>query len=299
MRVKFKLHHFTILCEDLAQSTAFYCDMLGNQLVARRPAGQQPPAVFVGNGSDALIELLGPPFQPEQQAFIEKRAYGIYQLGFQVDDLEAAYRQLKEGGVAVVEAPHEVDGRKYCAFVDPDGVRLEVFQPARDGAETLPTIDPSAGLRLHHIDLLSDDWQRSLRFYEDHFGLRSVLEYLDDSGGAFLFLADAFFDSERHNFLLEIIGPPYDEEREHVFYAKYGTGLDHLAYVAEDVPARWKEALERGARNMVDPYQDYGIDIAWVKDPGGNDVEIMNPIPDHIIETARESGKAYRLIDTL
>ncbi|MBL7063404.1 MAG: hypothetical protein ISS49_04245 [Anaerolineae bacterium] len=72
---------------------------------------------------------------------------------------------------------------------------------------------------------------------------------------------------------------------------------DHLCYVAGDVRAAWKEAVERGVENGADPieYEKYGVWVAWLKDTDGNYVEIMDPIPDALIEIVLQGGEPFNV----
>ncbi len=48
-------------------------------------------------------------------------------VNYRVDDLEAALRRLREAGASV--SP-EIDEDDYGRFVDPEGQRFELWQPA-------------------------------------------------------------------------------------------------------------------------------------------------------------------------
>ena len=89
----------------------------------------------------------------------------------------------------------------------------------------------------------------------------------------------------------KFISQPYLEPREVVMLDKHGACYDHLAYTAPDVEGTWKQVVERGAKNMDEPVSDYGLQISWVNDQDGNDVEIMSPIPDEYIENVLRGGE--------
>jgi hypothetical protein len=122
-----------------------------------------------------------------------------------------------------------------------------------------------------------------------------VCEYRVEGGG-FVFLADPFFDATAHDFLLKIIwGPEGLEPREVAMPKRHGACYGHLCYVADDVSAAWRAALERGATNMADPIQAYGAWIAWLNDADGNDVEIMSPIAAGLVEEALRTGQPFQI----
>jgi len=251
---------------------------------------------FVGAGSDATIELIGPPFLAYEQAFVDRRNAGINHLSFQVADADATYAELKAKGLKVAWEPRDMVVVRQCAFYDEDGILVEVFHHLDDNLPLMPPdLDQTGDLRLQHVDILADDWRRAQQFYEKHFGLKTIYEYVDEFGGAFTFLVDPFFNFQSHNFMLEIIGPPFAEEREHDFHRKTGAGIDHLAYISDNLHASWQKTLDSGAENMMDPYDAYGATIAWIKDADGNDIELMTPIPEEIVRTALETGKPFRV----
>jgi len=294
--VDYQLNHFGLLCQDQQKSLKVYRDQLGNQVTARWYNRGLLDIAFLGAGCDVTVELVGPPHLDYELAHIARRGYSINHMSFLVDDADAAFEELKAQGVEVAWEPIQVMTMRQCGFRDPDGLLFEVYSNLDPemplAGPDLDTPPGPADLRVHHISILTPDLRRSLRFYAQVLGLKLVYEYLKDDGG-FVFLADAFFDPGRHNFMLEIIGPPHLEPREVELLEKHGACYDHLCYAADDVRGAWQAALDRGAENMADPVKDYGIWIAWVKDADGSDVEIMDPIPDQIIEEALRTGKPF------
>jgi catechol 2,3-dioxygenase-like lactoylglutathione lyase family enzyme len=182
---------------------------------------------------------------------------------------------------------------RQCAFLDEDGLLFEVFShlspPPLATADLSKPLAPTE-MNLHHISILTPELRRSQKFYHEKLGLKTVYEYTEDDGG-FVFLIDPSFDHQKNNFMLEIIGPPHLEEREIEILEKRGACYDHLCYTAEDVEGAWKKAVERGATKMAEPFEDYGVQIAWVHDQDGNDVEILNQIPAEIIDIVLQGGE--------
>ena len=158
--------------------------------------------------------------------------------------------------------------------LDDNGLVMKVIS-AESSPPTPPT--PSDLYQFHHINILSGDWKRSRDFYEATFGLRTVMQFIDDNGGAFLFLADPFVDFESHHSFLEITGPPWGEQREHDHFTNHGPSIDHICYTSTDVDAAWQQLLDAGATNVTAPYDAWGTRLAWVKDLAGRDIEIMLP----------------------
>jgi catechol 2,3-dioxygenase-like lactoylglutathione lyase family enzyme len=63
------------------------------------------------------------------------------------------------------------------------------------------------------------------------------------------------------------------------FYVPYKKGeeLDHLAFEVEDVDAKVRELVERGAQIATKQFSDWRSTLAYVKDPDGIWLEIIGP----------------------
>jgi catechol 2,3-dioxygenase-like lactoylglutathione lyase family enzyme len=149
-----RLHHTGYTVDDLDRSLAFYRDLLGMQVVAQQEKAGGYLAAIVGysdahvrmahlrlGGDEHVLELFeylapkgraAPPLQPCDT--------GTPHLCFAVDDLEALYARLLIAGVdTFVSAPVEVDtgvnrGGRALYLRDPDGIPVELFQPATGGS---------------------------------------------------------------------------------------------------------------------------------------------------------------------
>ena len=95
---------------------------------------------------------------------------------------------------------------------------------------------------------------------------------------------------KENDFLLQIVGPPYLEPREEVLLEKRGPCLDHIGFVADDLPGAWEDAVARGAKQVTEPIFYLIAYLAWFVDPDGIDVEIMNPFPEDLIQEAIRTG---------
>jgi catechol 2,3-dioxygenase-like lactoylglutathione lyase family enzyme len=289
--MEYRLNHFGLLCQDLGQSLATYCGQLGNQMTSRWYNRGLFDLAFVGNGPDTTMELVGPPFLPYEDAHLAQHGYSINHLSFLVDDAETAFEELRGQGVQVAWEPQDVLLLRQCGFRDEDGLLFEVFSylsPLSLASPEGSELHGATDLRLHHVSILTPDLRRSQRFYTEKLGVRTIFEYVQDDGG-FIFLVDPAFDLAEHRFMLEIIGPPHLEPREARILEARGACYDHLCYVAGDVQAAWQAAVQRGAKKMAEPAQEYGMWIAWLHDADGNDLEIMNPVPDALVEMALQS----------
>jgi len=289
----YRLHHLGLLCEDVERSLEIYCGKLNNQLTCRWYNRGQFDIAFVGSGTDFSLELVGRPFMPHEEEHIARHGYSMHHLAFLVDNVDVAFEELKSRGARVAWEPRDVLFIRQCGFYDEDGLLLEMFSYPTPLSLAVPDPNVLSGqndLVMDHVSILTPDLRRAQRFYTEKLGLKTAYEYLEDEGG-FVMLIDPFFNFQSHRFMLEIIGPPHLEPREEELLQRRGACYDHLCYIADDVPAAWERALKRGVANGGEPseYEQYGIWVAWLKDPDGNYVELMDMLPDDFLRMALEA----------
>jgi catechol 2,3-dioxygenase-like lactoylglutathione lyase family enzyme len=145
------LHHTGYTVDDLERSLGFYRDLLGMQEVARQEKQGGYLAEIVGypdahvrmahlrvRGGEHMLELfeyVAPAGRAASDALAPVDT-GTPHLCFAVDDLQGLYERLLDAGVdTFVSAPVEVDtgvnqGALALYLRDPDGVPVELFQPA-------------------------------------------------------------------------------------------------------------------------------------------------------------------------
>jgi diaminopimelate decarboxylase len=141
------IDHASVSCADLDRSLHFYCDILGLAVRARgeaegaefevsgisEPQVRWADLVLPGGHVLELIEYVCPRGWPVRP---EPNDPGATHISLRVADADAAHRRLCDAGVAVrgepvtIGTPGAWSGARvfYCA--DPDGVTVEVIQPA-------------------------------------------------------------------------------------------------------------------------------------------------------------------------
>jgi predicted enzyme related to lactoylglutathione lyase len=50
-------------------------------------------------------------------------------INYRVDDLGALLEQLRAGGVAIVQGPEAHENGKFAWIMDPDGNKIELWEP--------------------------------------------------------------------------------------------------------------------------------------------------------------------------
>ena len=124
-----------------------------------------------------------------------------------------------------------------------------------------------SGIRVQNLE-------RSLKFYTESFGLKEVArgDHRKYGAGLYVLLRDP-----RSGQKLELNW--YPEGSAHATPYTPGEGLDHLAFVVDDVKTAYRELLAKGAEPTdLDPARSGGW-LAYLKDPDGNWIEIYQHDP--------------------
>lgn len=124
-----RILHTMLRVGDLDKSLAFYCDVLGMNLLRRKdyPGGQFTLA-FVGYGEESEEAVLELTYNWGVDGYELGDAYGHVALG--VDNIYATCDAIKARGGNVAREPGPMKhGSTVIAFVeDPDGYKVELIQ---------------------------------------------------------------------------------------------------------------------------------------------------------------------------
>jgi len=143
------LHHLGLTVADIERSIHFYGDLMGMELIGRRPS---VTADYVGQQTgydDVELNVASFRISPTCRQTMEVVQYmnhvgeptttetnraGNSHLCLLVDDLRAAVAELSEAGVRFKSDPVEITagpntGGLVIYLSDPDGYMLEMFQP--------------------------------------------------------------------------------------------------------------------------------------------------------------------------
>jgi len=148
-----RLHHLGVTVADIDRSIEFYRDILGMELVGRRPCvdadyvakqtgypGVQLSVASFRVCADSpqtleVVQYLNCPGEPVDQA---TNRPGNTHLCILVDDLQGAFDDLSQQGVQFKSDPVTItagpnEGGLVVYFYDPDGYPMEMFQPPAQG----------------------------------------------------------------------------------------------------------------------------------------------------------------------
>ena len=123
-----KVHHIAIICSDYEKSKDFYINVLGLAVVKETYRSERNSyKLDLAVNGHYQIELFSFENPPKRPSYPE--AAGLRHLSFEVDDIEAAVKELKEKGV-ITESIRidEITGKKFTFFSDPDDLPLELYE---------------------------------------------------------------------------------------------------------------------------------------------------------------------------
>ena len=128
-----RVHHLGMIVPDLDRAVGGFRDVLGLELDHTEPYGDELEIAFLPCG-ETLVELIRPLTAEGFSAdWLASSGPGIQHVAFEVDDLEAALRELADKGVRPTgAAPRPGAGNTIIAFLDPEpfgGIIVELVQP--------------------------------------------------------------------------------------------------------------------------------------------------------------------------
>ena len=118
-----KIYHLGYAVEDLETASRFYEEHFGVVVGGPEEVEEQGIVATMFEVGESKVELVQPtrPDSPVGK-FLEKKGEGFHHVAYEVDDLEEALRELKEGGVELVdEEPRVGAGGTRMAFLHPRG----------------------------------------------------------------------------------------------------------------------------------------------------------------------------------
>jgi lactoylglutathione lyase len=130
-----RMLHTMLRVGDLDKSLAFYCDILGMQLLRRKdyPGGEFTLA-FVGYGDEQDNTVIELTYNWGVEKYDLGEGYGHIALG--VDDIYGTCDRIKAQGGKVTREPGAMKhGTTVIAFIeDPDGYKIELIQLGTQGS---------------------------------------------------------------------------------------------------------------------------------------------------------------------
>ena len=127
-----KLHHVAVAVESVQAALGFYHDILGLTDITIKTMKDRGLKVALIQAGDSEIELLEPTSEDSTvRRFLDRRGSGLHHICFQVDDIEAAMRELEGRGAEFIEPVPRAGAVGLVSFMPPsvaDGVLVELAQ---------------------------------------------------------------------------------------------------------------------------------------------------------------------------
>ena len=124
--MNYRLHHLHLICKDLEGMIGFFTDALGATLLARKKFGTADGTSLDLQGTTVNLRVAR---EDEDIAGDASRtAYGYDHLGLQVDDVDAAYRDLKEKGFSFFMEPKDIPNLRIAFFKGFEDITIELVQ---------------------------------------------------------------------------------------------------------------------------------------------------------------------------
>ncbi len=141
-----KIEHIGIAVKDLEAANELYAKLLQTESYKSEKVKSEGVETSFFKTGDSKIELLAATSEDSAIAkFLAKRGEGIHHIAFEVDDIKAEMKRLKEEGFELISkrAKKGADN-KLVAFLHPksaNGVLVELCEEIKDEEETVPIGD--------------------------------------------------------------------------------------------------------------------------------------------------------------
>lgn len=123
----YRFHHVHIICRDLEKMISFFTGALGATLVARQKFGTADGASLDLQGITVNLRVSRADEQMAGDA--SQTRYGYDHIGLEVEDIEAAFRDLTQRGFSFSVAPKEISHLKIAFFKGPEDITIELVEP--------------------------------------------------------------------------------------------------------------------------------------------------------------------------
>jgi methylmalonyl-CoA/ethylmalonyl-CoA epimerase len=133
-----KIYHLGYAVEDIETASRFYRENFGAKPTEPEVVKEQGIIATMFRVGESMVELVQP-LDPDTPVgrFLARRGEGFHHVAYQVDDLEAALRELRKNGVEIVDEEPRIGARgTHMAFVHPKstfGVLTELVELPKRG----------------------------------------------------------------------------------------------------------------------------------------------------------------------
>ncbi|HAA85197.1 MAG TPA: methylmalonyl-CoA epimerase [Kosmotogaceae bacterium] len=135
-----RIDHIGIAVKSIEERVSFFADFLGIEVYGEEVLAERGLKVAILKIGETKIELLEPiNLNSQISKFIEKRGEGIHHIAFNVDDIDAAFKNAKEDGYTPLsDSPSPGAGNTRIVFLHPKttgGVLVELVEGSHQRSE--------------------------------------------------------------------------------------------------------------------------------------------------------------------
>src|SRR5580658_2581397 len=276
--------HF-IVSDDVERSRRFYTEVLGGTVVF----GPEPTNIALAN-TWIIINSGGGPTDDKPTVTLETpsdpdRVSSF--LNIRVADIQAVYAEWSARGAQFLTPPKQHQYEARCYIRDPDGHLIEVgqttdaegdwlpaswgtqgrYESSTSGSVEVAEIQPAEKLLLTRF-IVSDDLERSRRFYTDVLGGKLVFQGTD-AGPVNVKLSNSWI-------VINVGGGPTDDKPAVTLETPPDPDRvsSFLNIRVKDIAAVYAEWTARGAHFLTPPKQHQYEIRCYIRDPDGHLIEV-------------------------
>ena len=122
----YRFHHVHLICKDLEGMINFFTEALGATLVARKKFGTADGASLDLQGTTVNLRV-----DREDEVLAgdaSQTRFGYDHIGLLVEDVDAAYEDLKKRGFNFFMPPKEIPDLRIAFFRGPEDITIELIQ---------------------------------------------------------------------------------------------------------------------------------------------------------------------------
>ncbi|MFZ1679225.1 MAG: methylmalonyl-CoA epimerase [Saprospiraceae bacterium] len=137
----YSIEHIGIAVKSLVESDSLFHKLLGSPSYKHEEVASEKVITSFFMTSHSKIELLQATHEDSAiHRFIDRRGEGIHHIAFEVADIKAEMKRLKEEGFELLrDEPHRGADHKWVCFIHPrsaNGVLVELCQTIQDDTVT-------------------------------------------------------------------------------------------------------------------------------------------------------------------
>ena len=124
--MQYQFHHVHIICKDLEQMISFFTDAIGAGLIARKKFGTADGASLDIQGTTVNLRVARE--DEDMVGDASQSNYGYDHIGFEVEDVDAAYRDITHRGYSFFTPPTDIPNLRFAFFKGPEDITIELVQ---------------------------------------------------------------------------------------------------------------------------------------------------------------------------